>query len=181
MIRRRYLYNPLSSASATHSAAAQAAYPDVAQRVLALLRANPPYTIEWDDWHADTTVAWFEAALPDIPRLTLGAAIHIMEHDGFVFRLWNYCGTETSYAHPYVVDDFRGRIADQANQILLPSPLKPNVLITLISEEVSCSDEIRKIIADYRIEQAGQRKSNRPQRIILGPPPPPRRRIPRQP
>jgi len=166
------LYHPLSSASASHSANAQEAYPEIVRDVLDILRANPPRTGEWDDWHAETTVPWLHDIL-EVPRLTLGAVLHTMEHEGLVFRLWNYVGTARSSSQPYVADEFRNLITDQPSQIMPLSPLPANALLNLIYEEATCSEVIQKIIDDHRVEQAGQRRSNRPARIIFRPGPPP--------
>lgn len=164
-----YLYNPLSSASASHSIKAKAEYPEIVRDVLALLRANPPSMDDWDEWFAITTVPWFDSVL-SFKRLTLGAVLHTMEHEGLVFRLWNYVGTAKSSSHPYVADRFRRLIADQKNQIMPLSPSPANAVLTLIYEEASCSEEIKKIIDDHRVEQAGQRRPNRPKRSVTSPP-----------
>jgi len=169
--RKRYLYNPLSSASASHSVNAKASYPEIVQRVLDILLANPPHTVEWDDWHAITTAQWLRRnGMEDVSVLTLGAVVHTMEHEGLAFRLWNYVGTSKSSSQPYVADEFRYLIVDQKNQIMPRSPLPANAVLNLIYEESSCSEEIKKIIEDCRAEQARQRRANRPERAIFGPP-----------
>lgn len=170
MIKRsKYLYHPLSSASASHSTRARATYPDTVRSVLAILQENPPRADQWDDWHAETTAPWLHDRL-GTPRLTLGAVLHTMEHEGLVFRLWNYVGTTKSLSQPYVAAQFRALITDKANQIMSPSPLPANALLSLIYEEPSCSPQIRKIIDNHRTEQAGQRRANRPARTTTAAP-----------